>query len=255
MYIQEISLEIKSKINKNELIDDFSLLLEFYRANGQTQGRIETQYIDKNTIVCLPFTLEKNSLDKVNNNKYVENQIEKIEKLSTSKISIKTVGKLYADYTNPCTCKSPAFYILITNYVSIDSPISCGSCNKSIPLYRLPQYYDFGYMPILSWETNYQSCDRLQMNCEVGERWALNQMQQTKSQLSKQGITICEKIKEFTNIPTYYYLHNYRKHKKGDENRLCPTCQKKWKLDKKLHNFYDFKCDQCRILSTVSPNL
>ncbi|MBV8328018.1 DUF2310 family Zn-ribbon-containing protein [Chryseobacterium sp.] len=114
--------------------------------------------------------------------------------------------------------------------------------------------YDFEYVPILSWETNYQSCDRLQMNCEVGERWALNQMQDTKSQLSKQGIDICIKIEKLTNIPTYYYLYNYKKHKKGDEIKPCPVCQKKWKLNTKLHDFYDFKCDQCKIVSTISPN-
>ncbi len=66
-------------------------------------------------------------------------------------------------------------------------------------------------MPILSWETNYISCDSLQMNCEVGERWALNQMQEITSQLSKQGLEICRKIEELTSIPTYYYLHNYKK--------------------------------------------
>ncbi|WP_300688775.1 DUF2310 family Zn-ribbon-containing protein [Chryseobacterium sp.] len=252
MYIKEISIDITTKANKNELIDALSLLLEFYRGNGQTQGRIETQYIEKNKMVCLPFTLEKNSLNKVHNNKYVNNQI---EKLAASKIAIKTAGKSYADYVGPCTCKKSEFYILITNYISIDSPIICGSCNKSIPLYRLPQYYDFGYMPILAWEVNYQCCDRLQMNCEVGERWALNQMQEVKSQLSKQGVTICKKIEELTNIPTYYYLYNYKKNRKGDENRKCPCCQREWRLNTTLYNIYDFKCDQCRIISTISPNI
>lgn len=254
MYIQEISLNIKSKINKNNLIDEISLLLEFYRGNGQTQGRIESQYIDENTIVCLPFTLEENSLNKTNNNKYVNNQIDKIEKLSDSKISIKTVGKSYADYKNPCSCKKPEFYILITNYVSIDSPLTCGSCNKTIPLYRLPIYYDFGYMPILSWETNYQSCDSLQMNSEVGERWALNQMQEIKSQLSRQGLEICTKIENLTSVPTFYYLHNYKKFKGDQLSRPCPNCNGKWDLKTSLHNFYDFKCDNCRIVSTISPN-
>lgn len=255
MYIQEISIEIRTKVNKNEIVDAFSLLLEFYRGNGQTQGRIESQYIEKNTMFCLPFTLEKNSLDKVHNNKYVNNQIEKIEQLCASKIAIRTVGKSYADYTQPCSCEKPEFYTLITNYVSIDSPITCGSCNTSVPLYRLPKYYDFGYMPVISWETNYQSCDRLQMNCEVGERWALNQMQELHSQLSKQGVAICRRIEELTTIPTYYYLYNYKKHKKGDENRLCPGCQKKWSLDTVINNFYNFKCDQCKLISTISPNV
>ncbi len=255
MYIQEISIDIKTTEDKNKIIDAVQLLLEFYRGNGQTQGRIESQYIKETTVFCLPFTLEKDSLHKKNNNKYVENQIHKIEKLAGSAISIKTMGTSYVDHIHPCSCKKSDFYILITHYTSINSPITCGTCRKHIPLYRLPQYYDFGYMPILSWETNYQSCDSLQMNCEVGERWALNQMQEIKSQLSRQGMNICSKIEELTHIPTYYYLHNYKKHKKGDENRVCPSCQKKWKLKTPLYDIYDFKCEHCRILSTVSPNV
>jgi len=64
MYIQEISIDIKTKLDKDELIDEFGILMSFYRGNGQTQGRIESQYIKNDKIVCLPFTLEKNSLDK-----------------------------------------------------------------------------------------------------------------------------------------------------------------------------------------------
>lgn len=254
MYIQKVSIVIKTNVDKDELYDEFNLLLSYYRGNGQTQGKIESQYIDKNKIVCFPFTLEKNSLDIKNNNIYVKKQIEKIENLSNSKIKFKIIGKTNSEYKKPCNCKKSDFYVLITNYLSINSPLTCGTCDKTIPLYKLPKFYDFGYMPILSWVTNYQSCDSLQMNCEVGERWALNQMQETKSQLSKQGLEICKQIEELTKIPTFYYLHNYRKHK-GDENkRLCPNCEKKWYLKTQIHNFYDFKCENCKIISTISPN-
>jgi predicted nucleic acid-binding Zn ribbon protein len=254
MYIQEITIDVKTKADKNELMDEFSLLMSFYRGSGQTQGRIESQYFENNKIVCLQFTLEKNSLDKKFNNFYVNRQIEKIEKLCNSKLTLRTAGKSSNTYKTTCKCLKSDFYILITNYVSIESPLTCGNCNKSIPLYRLPQYYDYGYMPILSWETNYISCDSLQMNCEVGERWALNQMQDITSQLSKQGLEICSKIEELTSVPTYYYLHNYKKYKGDQLTRPCPSCNKKWDLKTPLHNHFDFKCDTCKIVSTLSPN-
>ncbi|KQK24676.1 DNA-binding protein [Chryseobacterium aquaticum] len=253
MFIQEVSIEVNSEYSKDEIYQEFNLLMDFYRGNGQSQGRIESQYINGNKIAALPFTLEKNSLAKENNNIYVNERIEKIQTLSNSVISIKTVGKTIEDYRGSCKCEKSDFYILTTNYVSIDSPITCGKCNKSIPLYRLPIFYDFGYMPILRWETNHQSCDRLQMNCEVGERWALNQMQEINSQLSKQGIQITKKIEELTNIPTFYFLYNYRKQEKDNINRNCPNCNEKWSLKERKY-FYDFKCDDCRIISTISSN-
>jgi predicted nucleic acid-binding Zn ribbon protein len=254
MYIQEISIDIKTKVNKDELIYEFSSLMSFYRGSGQTQGGVESQYIKVNKMVCLPFTLEKNSLNKKFNNFYVNRQIKKLERICNSKLVHKTVGKSYDSYKTPCTCKKSGFYILITNYATIESPLTCGNCNKSIPLYRLPIYYDYGYKPILSWESNYIACDRLQMNCCVGERWALNQMEEMNSQLSKQGLEICKKIEELTSIPTYYYLYNYKKYKGDQLSRPCPNCGKKWGLKERLHNVYDFKCDKCKIVSTISPN-
>jgi predicted nucleic acid-binding Zn ribbon protein len=253
MYIQEISIEVKTKEDKDDLIDEFGLLLSFYRGSGQTQGRIESQYFENDRIVGLPFTHEKNALNKKNNNFYVDRQAKKVELLCNSKLSFRTVGKSYASYGGPCKCKKPQFYILMTNYVSISSPLTCGSCNKPVPLYRLPVYYDHGYMPILSWETNYISCDSLQMNCEVGERWALNQMQEPKSQLSKQGLEICRSIETLTNVPTYYYLHNSKVYKGDQLSRPCPICDQKWDLEAELHNHYEFKCDTCRLISTTSP--
>lgn len=255
MYVQKISIKIKSKSDRNEIIDEFNSLLSSYRSNGQTQGKIESQYIKNDKIVCLPFTLEKKSLEKSNNNFYVNKQIKKIEDLCFSKLKFKTVGKSYHGYKGACKCKKSDFYILITNYITIESPLICGNCNKSVPLYRLPIYYDYGYLPILSWETNYVSCDSLQMNCEVGERWALNQMEKIDSQLSKIGLEICRKIEELTAIPTFYFLYNYEKVKDGQLVKTCPSCKKKWDLKEPLQDFYDFKCDNCKILSTISPNV
>ena len=252
MYIQEISIEIKTDINRNELVDEFELLMGFYRGSGQKQGEIESSCINKNKIVYFPYTLEKGSLDEKYNNFYVNAQIKKIEELCGSTIQSKIIGKSRDNYESPCVCNKPEFYILITNYVSISSPLTCGTCNKPVPLYRLPHYYDHGYMPILSWDTNYISCDSLQMNCEVGERWALNQMQNVNSQLSKQGIEICKNIEKLKNIPTYYYMHNYKR-TKGDESlKRCPICNGEWYLKEQIHGFYDFKCDRCKIVSTKS---
>lgn len=252
MYIQEITIDIKSRVNRDVLMDELSLLMAFYRGNGQSQGNIESQYITDNKAFILPFTLEKNALDIKFNNFYVEKQLKKIEKLCDASVQIRTIGKSYATYSSPCKCKKSNFYILITNYLTLQSPVTCGTCNGTVPLYRLPEYNDHGYMDILRWETNYKSCDSLQMNCEVGERWALNQMQNSESSLSKQGMEICQKVEGITLIPTFYYLYNYTKKRKLELNLICPKCKSNWVLQERLHEFFDFKCDRCKLISTVS---
>lgn len=255
MYVQEVSLQIDSSEDKNKLCEEFDMLMSYYRGSGQAQGKIESSFISGDKITGYPYTLEKDSLNIRYNNFYVNRQIKKIEDLSGAKLQFKTVGKSYHSYVGPCSCKKSDYYILITNYISISSPVDCGNCNQPVPLYRLPVYHDYGYMPILSWESNYISCDTLQMNCEVGEIWAMKQMWDAHSQLSKQGREICRRIEELTNTPTYYYLFNYRRirHKK-DLERKCPVCNGEWILPQQLHNLFDFKCDKCRLVSSLSSN-
>lgn len=139
--------------------------MSYYRSNGQKQGSIESQYITNNTVIALPFTLERDSLDQKYNNIYVNEQIQKIEELCNSKIEFRLVGEDYKDHHIACDCHKSEFYILMTNYITIESPITCGTCYLSVPLYRLPKYSDSDYSTILSWETDYISCDTLQMNC------------------------------------------------------------------------------------------
>jgi predicted nucleic acid-binding Zn ribbon protein len=111
MYIQKIQIEIKSKADKDEIFEEMNMLTCYYRGNGQSQGRIESQYIAGRKIISLPFTLEKDSLDRKYNNFYTERQIDKIEQLCAAKIQIKTVGKTSADYKSACKCKKSDFYI------------------------------------------------------------------------------------------------------------------------------------------------
>jgi predicted nucleic acid-binding Zn ribbon protein len=123
-----------------------------------------------------------------------------------------------------------------------------------VPLYKLEHFTQSEKCDILRWEKNYKACDDLQLGCEVGERWATKQMSDHKSQLSKQGIAVCNKISELTGVPTYYYLFNYKQiSAQKDKSRKCPSCNGKWLLKEPLLNFYNFKCDKCRLVSTFSP--
>ena len=77
-------------------------------------------------------------------------------------------------------------------------------------------------------------------------------MQEITSALSRQGREICKKMEGLTSVPTYYFLYNYKKIKGDELSRRCPGCNKEWGLQKQLHGFYDFKCDRCKLVSTLS---
>jgi predicted nucleic acid-binding Zn ribbon protein len=255
MFIQQLTIEIKSDLDKDNLLDEFLYLLGCYRKSGQSQGDNEIPFIADNFIRCDIPTLEKNSLDKKYNNKWVDSQRKKLEGLCASKLSVATVGKSTVNFDGVCKCKSHDFLVLFTHMFNRASPIDCGTCFNVVPLYKLSKLDSKTMHSILVWEDIYISCDKLQIHSTVGERWATKQMSDFKSGLSKQGLELCAAIKKETGITTYYYLFNYRKISLAkDINRNCPSCGGQWTLKTQLGKFYDFKCDKCKLVSSISPN-
>ncbi len=261
MFIQEISIEIKSKANKDKLMEKFAYsLLGNYRNSGQIVGdhiNKEFPFIADNFIKCNVGTLERDSLNKKNNPLFVNYTIEEIEKICKAKIKIKLLGKFFQSYKGACNCKNRKFLILFTHLFNTVAPLECSDCSKVVPLYKLKGLKSLSdFQHLWRWEQNYISCDRLQLNCGVGEKWATNQMEKHTSKLSKEGLDVCATIETLTGYPVYYYLYNYRRLTLAqDKKRKCPSCGGKWLLKKRLGNLYDFKCDTCKLLSSLTTNL
>lgn len=255
MFKQKISIAINSEFDRIKLFNEFEILMGNFCKTGQITGNYETSFLSGNKLISFQTSLEKNSLAKKHYDEYTVKRIANIEDWSNSKLKIKVIGNVIPEeYKVVCSCKEPKRYVLFTTAFNESGSIDCGVCNKIAPLYKLQQLNYNDRSEILSWEENYKSCDRLQLDCTVGEKWATKQMSDPASQLSKQGIKICTKIKELTGIPVYYYLYNYKHitHTK-DKARLCPSCNGEWLLKERFLDFYDFRCDECNLLSTFSP--
>lgn len=254
MYKQKISISINTKFDRDKLYEEFEILMSNLCTTGQILSNYETPFITDQELVSYHTTLEKTSLSKKYFDEYTKKRVNDIEQWCNSKLITEVVGKANPDYKGVCKCKKPEFYILFTYTLNSSGLLDCGSCKKVVPLYKLTQLNYNDRHEILSWETNYKACDDLQLLCTVGEKWATRQMSDPKSQLSKQGSDICSRINEATGIPTYYYLHNYRRiAPQKDKTKLCPSCNGNWLLKDRLLDFYDFKCDNCKLLSTFSP--
>jgi predicted nucleic acid-binding Zn ribbon protein len=120
-------------------------------------------------------------------------------------------------------------------------------------LYLIPHTYDDEYYNVITWQSDYKACDSLQMGCKTGERFGSREISKIDSSLSRRGIEICNQITNLTGLPTYYYLHRYNDQKRAlEEKRKCPSCGGDWLLKESLHELFDFKCDQCRLLSNIS---
>ena len=256
MDIVEVRFKINSAENEEEQLDLIHSLLGAYRMNGQVLGQefaIFQQNQEYITHLKLP---EVDSLEEKYNNKYINRDIEKLTNVGLDRPTVNKLGE-DTDATPLCKCSRVNGYILYTNYIFLESPLRCFDCFGTIPLYQIPKTSTEDYYDIINWESNYQSCDRLQMNCTVGERFAMNQMLKLDSELTQQGLEICRKISKTTDRNTYYYLHKVEEGNSisSEKKRLCPSCHKEWLLENDIHRIFDFKCQKCLLLSNISWNV
>jgi predicted nucleic acid-binding Zn ribbon protein len=185
---------------------------------------------------------------------YVQAVWQDIERLTGEKISIRDVGER-VDSETSLAPQTSSFYVLIFRSYT---PLLCGDSGAPIPLYRIPPTDDDGraYDSIRFWENCYERLHGLWLGSGVGEAYALRQMQDHNSELSRQGRQLCARIEELTGTPTYYHLFNYRSwSRKADRARLCPETGMPWFVEGASESdLVAFKSDKARLVSELSTN-
>jgi predicted nucleic acid-binding Zn ribbon protein len=188
--------------------------------------------------VTLP---EDDALNEAYNNIYVSKYLDEVK--AHLEISTEMLGEnLNTDKSCDCTEK-PEWYMLYSDWSDEESPVVCGRCGKSVPLYKLPHILGQDeHYGVLCWKEAYKSTDSLFVYC-LSDRFTYRQMNNTDSRLSKDAREICAEFEEATRIPVYYYLFHYKK-----TPAVCPSCGGDWKLiDEK--SFIEYKCDKCRLVA------
>ncbi len=255
MQAQKIQFKIFDKDKNEQQVDLVYSLLGSWLQNGQILGEQSPIAENKESFSVFVNTPEVDSLDVKYDNKYTQENYEKLKKVGLSLPVIEDLG-VHPESIGLCDCENCSSYILYTTFILIESPLRCGDCSGVIPLYKIPKTSEYGYYDIMAWQSNYQSCDSLQMGCRVGERFGTNQMMEYDSPLSRDGLAICQKIQELTQMPTYYYLYKGSARSEKEElNRKCPSCGGKWLRKKPLCDLFDFQCKKCKLLSNIAWEL
>lgn len=222
--------------------------------NGQICGKEWPIFAEGGRCVALVLAPELGSLASSIYGEYVRKVVHECE-LAGMKIICLPIAE---DCTSAktCTCHTSSGYVLFTTYLSLESPIRCFDCFLPVPLYRFPVMPSGEYYELICWQSDYQSCDRLQINCTTLERATTRQLSNRQSSLSQQGIEICRTLEKLSGKPVYYYLYcGNARSIKSEKERCCPSCGQSWRLETPLHSIFHFQCEPCRLISNFAWNL
>jgi len=252
MIIAELRFLANADSSASAAEEAIFLLLGALRMNGQILGKefplakTSDGYL---TQVMLPAA---DALDRSHWNTYVAQRMEDLHKADLAAPSVTYVGP-EPTACEPCRCEIRTALVLFTTYVCLESPLRCLQCFLPIPLYEMPPTRSEEYSDIISWQSNYQACDTLQMNCSVGERFGTRQLSTFDSALTKEGREICARIDANRGQPAYYYLcRGSGRSVEAETARRCPSCGARWLRAEALHGKFDFQCDKCHLLSNVA---
>lgn len=256
MYVAQVRVEIAKIKRLRTQNDTIQWLLGCWRSSGQVLGREFIVLKEDDSWKATVGVPARDALRPRHNCEYAQRVIsEEFPKAGLAPASTQIIGSDPPGWA-PCTCKTPSSYALFTDLLSMESPLQCLDCGKKVPLYRVPWPNSDQCQHVIWWQSNYQACDTLNMDCGFSERFGERQMSDWNSELTKKGRKICTEIEKLTGKPVFYYL--YRHHGKSwqiENERCCPSCGGAWKLPELLHQLYDFKCDRCCLLSNVALSI
>ena len=238
-----VKIIFRSKIfDEDNLINIFDIVNHLYW-NGQILNNPIIEEEKTRFIVTVSLTQDE-SLEE----EYWPRDIEKIKK----KFHIDIIeGDSEFNYCEDgCSCGNSDFYIINPFMISLISPILCGNCLESIPLYKLDGLNCEDRYEIVHFSELYESINSLK---EYDPEYHKNHLNNSDSKITNLGIEISKKIERKTSIPTYYFLlttknvdfcpkcggkldnlpidiTKYSEH--GNINRVCKKCNLAFKNNK-----------------------
>lgn len=158
---------------------------------------------------------------------------------------------LMSQHTDPCP--TPAFLLLYSRFNDTCSALRCGEHFAPVPLYQLQTDAE-DHEALIRWQLQYQALDEVQMQqSRVLRKAAERSLQQPFSELNRQGRKLAHRYERANQLPVYYALYSGSSNNCAAEaDKCCPGCGQNWRLTEPLHQIFDFKCEQCRLVGNIA---
>jgi predicted nucleic acid-binding Zn ribbon protein len=250
--MHSLSIKYKDGLDENELWHAFYGLLVALRDNGQIFGQSMMSYAKNGRISATSPTATNDALAPQYFDENIKKSILKLEDLCSHKLETEWVGNGEDQVKSICQCTHFDHFMLYYRYPDDYSSLSCGTCGKRVPLFKVKGFKDTN---LIYWQHIYGAITTLDIASSIGEKWAIKQECNVRSKLSIMGREIASKLTKNTGIKTYYHLANYAKRKKEkDMNRPCPSCGGEWHYTIENTLNIQHKCENCMLMSSYSSN-
>ncbi|TMP85590.1 hypothetical protein CWC05_17510 [Pseudoalteromonas ruthenica] len=223
------------------------------RANGQIIGDEFPTVLKEGFFVTRVMCPEEDSLHPLNHSPFVKFAFDKLNDAGLLAPKVKVIGQdIHANSAD--NCAAPSSYILYTTYLHTCSPLYCGDDFLPVPLYHIPAIANGDYKTLIKWQEDWQACDQIQINgatrCEFA---ALHEISAFDSDLTRRGLDLAKRIRYLTKKPVYYYLYRVGGESlTAEQQRRCPSCDGHWHLAEPWFGLFDFRCEQCQLVSNIS---
>lgn len=237
---------IMKNFDNAALADKFAVYTKALELNGQILRRHKS-YTEVGEVYQLRVVApEKTTFEPDNENINVTGAREAFEAAYGESVVWTLVGA-NKNVTGSCECEHSPYYILRGNMKDTVSPVLCGKCGQSVPLYRLPRNYSREeYYDILEWQRAYNDLHDL-FKQGLDERYAYEMLNKANSSLNVEGRRIAKALNEKTGIPVYYHMFKYY----GKNKNECPICGEEWKNNDSEYNV-DYICHRCKLVANDS---
>lgn len=252
MYQAQLSFECFQDTTMSAAERAILAVIDTLRYNGQIIGREFPTCLDEGAFHTRVVCPALDALHPKFFSPQIKHAMNDLAEAGLLRPKVKQLGRdLFSDESAPE--HQPSWQVLYTNYLQSCSPLRCGDHFLPIPLYRIPAVANGDQKQIIKWQEDWAACDQLQMNGSVNEHPSLQEIGSSTSRLFQRGWDLTKRIGYLTKVPTYLYLYRVGGASLQEEQvRCCPVCNKPWRLDTPLHDIFDFKCDDCQLVSNLS---
>lgn len=227
--------------------------LEALIFNGQILGREFPTFLQQDCFISRVVLAEPSAMAHEHHSASSKEALMALGKAGLAFPKLSILGEdLMSNHTDPCA--TPQALFLYCRFGLMNSVLYCAEHFAPVPLYRFKPTSGSDHQDLIRWQLQYQALDEIQMQEQrVLPKIAENSLQQLHSSLNKQGRKFATKIAKQQGVPVYYALYSGSSHHCDAEiDKCCPSCGQAWRLQKPLHQLFDFQCHRCLLVSNIA---